>query len=141
MMSYKKGRTIGSSLVQSDIGGKKDIQLLLQSKKHGTFPCLSCNCCTNCLKGPHVYHPRKGTPININGYYTCLTMFAVYVIKCPCGFLYVGQTTRQVRDRIREHKSAIKTKNVDQAVAGHFVVMGHGIHQLKFQVVDHIPPL
>ncbi|OCT90306.1 hypothetical protein XELAEV_18018918mg [Xenopus laevis] len=68
-------------------------------------------------------------------------MFAIYVIKCPCGFLYVGQTTRQVRDRIREHKSAIKTKKVDQAVAGHFVELGHGIHQLKFQVVDHVPPL
>ncbi|OCT65604.1 hypothetical protein XELAEV_18041844mg [Xenopus laevis] len=65
----------------------------------------------------------------------------VVYMQCDAqGSLYVGQTTRQVRDRIREHKSAIKTKKVDQAVVGHFVEIGHGIQQLKFQVVDPMFP-
>ncbi|OCT62596.1 hypothetical protein XELAEV_18043680mg [Xenopus laevis] len=74
-----------------------------------------------------------GTPIIIRGYYTCATTFAIYRIKCPCGLMYVRQTSRTVRERIREHKSAIRTKKVEQTVASHFVEKGHGVQQLKYQ--------
>ncbi|OCT73971.1 hypothetical protein XELAEV_18032932mg [Xenopus laevis] len=102
---------------------------------------LSCNCCSNCQKGDIVYHPRKGDPIKIREYYTCTSTFVVYIVKCPCGYLYVGQTTRMIRDRIREHKSAIRLKKTDQAVASHFVEKDHGVQQLRFQVIDNVPKL
>ncbi|OCT84781.1 hypothetical protein XELAEV_18022938mg [Xenopus laevis] len=44
-----------------------------------------------------------------------------------------------IRDRIREHKYAIRLKKVDQAVAYHFTEKGHGVQQLKFQVIDNVP--
>ncbi|OCT94842.1 hypothetical protein XELAEV_18012523mg [Xenopus laevis] len=78
-----KNRTLGSMLVRSDLGGKQMRQGVLRPKNNGTFPCLSCNCCSNCQKGDTVYHP-------------------LYIVKCPCGYLYVGQTTRMIRERIRE---------------------------------------
>ncbi|OCT56160.1 hypothetical protein XELAEV_18001258mg [Xenopus laevis] len=46
-----------------------------------------------------------------------------------------------IRDRIGEHKSAIRLKKIDQSVASHFVEKGHGVQQLKFQVVDNVPKL
>ncbi|OCT59100.1 hypothetical protein XELAEV_18001588mg [Xenopus laevis] len=128
-------------LVRSDLGGKQIRQSVLRPKNNGTFPCLSCNCCSNCQKGDTVYHPRKGNPIKIRGYYTCTSTFVVYIVKCPCGYLYVGQTTRMIRERIREHTSAIRLKKTDQAVASHFVEKGHGVQQLKFQVLDNVPKL
>ncbi|OCT84465.1 hypothetical protein XELAEV_18022618mg [Xenopus laevis] len=53
--------------------------------------------------------------------------------------LYVGQTTGMIRDRIQEHKSAIRLKKTDQAVACHFVGKGHGVQQLRFQVIYNVP--
>ncbi|OCT98799.1 hypothetical protein XELAEV_18011034mg [Xenopus laevis] len=89
--------------------------------------------------GEVIYHSHKGTPLKINGHFTCSSTFTVYVIKCPCGLQYVGQTSRMIKDRIREHKSAIKTKKIEQAVACHFIEKEHGVQQLKFQVVDGVP--
>ncbi|OCT97434.1 hypothetical protein XELAEV_18009658mg [Xenopus laevis] len=88
-----------------------------------------------------IYHSHKGIPLKINGHFTCPSTFVVYVIKCPCGLQYVGQTSRMIKVRIREHKSAIKTKKIEQAVACHFIEKGHGVQQLKFQVVDGVPIL
>ncbi|OCT56506.1 hypothetical protein XELAEV_18000013mg [Xenopus laevis] len=93
----------------------------------------------NC--GEVIYHSHKGTPIKIKGHFTCSSTFVVYVIKCPSGLQYVGQTSRMVKDRIRKHKSAIKTKKIEQAVACHFNEKGHGVLQLKYQVVDGVPIL
>ncbi|OCT73164.1 hypothetical protein XELAEV_18036143mg [Xenopus laevis] len=69
---------------------------------------------------------KKGTPIRI--------------IKCPCGLAYVGQTSRTIRERIREHKSAIKAGKKEQAIAGHFIEAGHNVNQLRFQVIEVVSP-
>ncbi|XP_041424932.1 uncharacterized protein LOC121395445 [Xenopus laevis] len=111
VMSYKKARTIGSMLVKADMGsGKENRQTVLRPVKRGTFACCSCNCCNNIQKGEVIHHSRSGMPIPISGHHSCTTTFVVYAIKCPCGLVYVGQTSRMARDRIREHKSAIKCK-------------------------------
>ncbi|OCT73172.1 hypothetical protein XELAEV_18036151mg [Xenopus laevis] len=106
----------------------------------GSYPCLNCNCCSNVQVGECIFHPRKGNPIKIRGLYTCGSTYAVYVIKCPCGLAYAGQTKRTVLERIREHKSAINTGKKDQAVAGHFIEHAHRVNQLKFQIVETIEP-
>ncbi|OCU02178.1 hypothetical protein XELAEV_18007939mg [Xenopus laevis] len=118
---YKKGRSLGSMLVHSDIGRNSKQKNMEIRGKVGSYPCLNCNCCSNVQVGENVFHPRKGNPIKIRGRYSCGSTYAVYVIKCPCGLAYVGQTKRTVRERIHEHKSAIKTGKKDQTVAGHFI--------------------
>ncbi|OCT83214.1 hypothetical protein XELAEV_18025752mg [Xenopus laevis] len=47
-----------------------------------------------------------------------------------------GANQRTVRERIREHKSAINTGKKEQAVAGHFIECAHRVNQLKFQIVE-----
>ncbi|OCT56164.1 hypothetical protein XELAEV_18001118mg [Xenopus laevis] len=104
----------------SDLGGSKESQQVLRPTKNGTFPCLICNCCSNCQRGEVIYHSHKGTPIKIKGHFTCSSTFVVYVIKCPC---------------------RLATKKIEQAVACHFIEKGHGVQQLKYQVVDGVPIL
>ncbi|OCT82299.1 hypothetical protein XELAEV_18024820mg [Xenopus laevis] len=141
-MSYRKARTIGSMLVKADMGsGKENRQTVLPLIKKGTFACCSCNCCSNIQKGEDIHHPRSGIPVPISGHHSCTTTFVVYAIKCPCGLVYVGQTSRMARDRIREHKSAIKCKRMDQPVAKYFTELGHTVSQLKFQILDAVPKL
>ncbi|OCT55324.1 hypothetical protein XELAEV_18002975mg [Xenopus laevis] len=74
----------------------------------------------------------------IKGRYFCYSTYPIYVIKCPCGLAYVGQTKRTVHERMREHKLAIKTGKKEQAVAGHFLGHAHNVNQLKYQIIETI---
>ncbi|OCT56083.1 hypothetical protein XELAEV_18002629mg [Xenopus laevis] len=109
-----------------------------RNSKVGTFPCYNCNCCSKVQQGEVVFHPRKGYPIRIKDRYSCSSTCAIYIFKCICGLAYVGQTKRTVRERMREHKSAINTGKRDQAVAGHFIEHSHRVNQLRFQVLETV---
>ncbi|OCT67848.1 hypothetical protein XELAEV_18039149mg [Xenopus laevis] len=139
VMSYSKAETIGTKLVKADLGpSTKYVQTHLKTPKNGTFPCCGCSHCSNVLKGEWIYHPLQGTRIPIRVFFTCMSTFVVYSIKCPCGKIYVGKTIRCLRDRLTEHKSAIRNK-LNQPIAKHFNESGHTISQLRFQVLDTVP--
>lgn len=44
--------------------------------------------------------------IPIKGFFTCNTV--VYLLKGPCGMIYIGQTSRSIKMRFTEHKLNIK---------------------------------
>ncbi|CAJ0935464.1 unnamed protein product [Ranitomeya imitator] len=104
------------------------------------FPCLHCAQCHNVLKGNTFQHPRSGKTFRINQFFTCESSYVVYLIKCPCGLLYVGETTQPVRDRISKHKSTIRCKNLLLPIPHHFHSLGHSVSQLRYQVIDSAPP-
>ncbi|CAJ0944430.1 unnamed protein product [Ranitomeya imitator] len=114
-------------LVRADIGSSRmtQRQSLLATQKCGTFPCLHC--------------PQSGKLFHIKGFYTCDSTFAVYLIKCPCGLGYVGETTQHIRDRISQHKSTIRCQRTLLPVPAHFISAGHTVAQLRFQVLECIP--
>ncbi|CAJ0937340.1 unnamed protein product [Ranitomeya imitator] len=93
---YKRARNLKDRLVKADIGPSTLIpkQAFLHTQRRGTFPCLNCLQCSNVQKGPSVFHPQTGRAIPIKGFYTCESTFVVYLIKCPCGLAYVGETTQ-----------------------------------------------
>ncbi|CAJ0931613.1 unnamed protein product, partial [Ranitomeya imitator] len=138
---YKRPRNIRDTLVKADIGSgpRTSTQRFLSQPRTGTYPCLHCNQCGNVLKGDHFYHPHSGKQYKIKDYSTCDTSFVVYSIKCPCGLLYIGETSQSIRDRISKHKSTIRCKNTLLPLPHHFIEAGHSIPQLKFQVIEHVP--
>ncbi|OCT55183.1 hypothetical protein XELAEV_18004037mg [Xenopus laevis] len=69
----------------------------------GTFPRLTCANCNNISKGAYFTHPHAGRKININTFYTYDSTYVIYLIKCPCGLAYVGETTQKVKNRIKQH--------------------------------------
>ncbi|CAJ0941267.1 unnamed protein product [Ranitomeya imitator] len=73
-------------------------QSFLQKPKTGTYPCLHCIQCSNILKGDTFYHPHSGKKYKIKDYSTCDTTFVIYLINCPCGLLYIGETTQPIKD-------------------------------------------
>ncbi|OCT97836.1 hypothetical protein XELAEV_18010068mg [Xenopus laevis] len=121
-------------------------QRFIGRPKKGTFACLNCVCCTSIIKGDNINHPCDGTPIRLRHYATCDTCNVVYLLKCPCGMAYVGQTGRQVKSRIKEHRGYIrnfkKDTYSDTAVSRHFSAMSHNVNQLKWLVLEvvHNPP-
>ncbi|CAJ0916119.1 unnamed protein product [Ranitomeya imitator] len=110
LMCLRRPQIIKDKVVRADIGhnNKTSTRTLTGLHRTGTFPCLNCMSCSNIIKGNEVVHPRTGKSYPIKDFFTCETNFVVYIIKCPCGLLYVGETTQAIRDRISGHKSTIR---------------------------------
>ncbi|OCT97484.1 hypothetical protein XELAEV_18009711mg, partial [Xenopus laevis] len=96
-----------------------------RAAKKGTFPCLRCLCCSTVIKGDSISHPMRGV---------------IYLLKCPCGQVYVGQTVRPVKDRIKEHKSDIRNDKINTptntSVSRHFSFNNHNQLQFKWLVLE-----
>ncbi|KAL3309733.1 hypothetical protein Ciccas_011718, partial [Cichlidogyrus casuarinus] len=58
-----------------------------------------------------------------------LTSGEVYEFRCTCGANYVGQTTRRLEDRVREHTAGRKS-----AVGEHLVQCGADANVSNFSV-------
>ncbi|CAJ0964212.1 unnamed protein product [Ranitomeya imitator] len=137
---FKRARNLKDRLVKADIGPSTLLpkQVFLHTQKRGTFPCLNCLQCSNVQKGPSVFHPQTGKAIPIKGFYTCESTFVVYIIKCPCGLAYIGETTQAVRDRVAQHKSTIRCNKAHLPLPFHFSEKNHNIAQLRFQVLEQV---
>ncbi|OCT61398.1 hypothetical protein XELAEV_18047421mg [Xenopus laevis] len=85
--------------------------------------------------------PLKGYKIPIRGYYTCNSESVVHSLKCPCGMIYVRQTSRLVRNR--EHKYSISTydphkKKIHSPVGKHFYLNKHSLATLRWMLLEEI---
>ncbi|XP_056408807.1 uncharacterized protein LOC130317324 [Hyla sarda] len=140
MPCFRRPRNLRDRLVRADIGSANthSTQTLLKPRKNGTFPCLHCIQCNSIIKGDRTHHPRSGESIPLKGFFTCDTNFVIYLLKCPCGLAYVGETTQKIRDRISQHKSTIRRKNLLLPVPHHFDTHNHTPSQLRFQVLEQI---
>ncbi|OCT92490.1 hypothetical protein XELAEV_18015546mg [Xenopus laevis] len=114
---------------------QKGTQRFLGKPKVGTYACLSCNCCSSIIKGDAMRHPTQGTPVKLKHYATCDTSSVVYLLKCPSGLVYIGQTKRPIKTRIKEHMGNIrnfkKGTATDTTVSRHFNSAYHNQSQLR----------
>ncbi|CAJ0956533.1 unnamed protein product [Ranitomeya imitator] len=140
LMCKRRPQNIRDSLVRADIGSFSRVlkQTFLGTEHRGTFPCLRCACCSNIIKGDKITHPHSGKCYNIKGFYTCDTNYVVYLLKCPCGLLYVGETTQHLHDRIASHKSTIRCKKTWLPVPHHFISANHSVSQLRVQIIEQV---
>ncbi|CAJ0954909.1 unnamed protein product [Ranitomeya imitator] len=137
---FKRAPNLRDNLVKADIDTNITTrQRFLGTPREGTFPCLRCVQCNNVQKGGSIRHPRSGKEFKIRGYFTCDSTYVIYVIKCPCGLLYVGETSQSIRDRVSKHKSTIRCQNLLLPLPYHFHALKHNISQLRFQVLEHVP--
>ncbi|OCT61534.1 hypothetical protein XELAEV_18047563mg [Xenopus laevis] len=128
------GRTLGSQLVHSVTTETPVLtQTYIGKRSQGMF--LACHAPNRVT----FEHPTTGSKYPLKGYYSCLSKFAVYVLLCPCGLLYVGETTLQIKTWIYRHRSTIRKDNVKLPVSRHFVEMGHFDMDLKYMVLECVP--
>lgn len=69
----------------------------MNQQHKGTVPCLNCGNCNSVIKGNTIKHPSKGTPMKLRVTATCNSQNLIYMLKCPCGKVYVGKTERKIR--------------------------------------------
>ncbi|CAJ0965360.1 unnamed protein product [Ranitomeya imitator] len=127
---FRRPPNLRDGLVRADIGSADQRrQQFLSRPRNGTFLASIVHNAT-----------ISGKTFRINRFFTCESSYVVYLIKCPCGLLYVGETTQSVRDRISKHKYTIRCQNLLLPIPHHFHSAGHSISQLRYQVIDSVPP-
>ncbi|OCT63510.1 hypothetical protein XELAEV_18044609mg [Xenopus laevis] len=92
-------------------------------------------------QGKFFEHRGTGERYYMRGYYTCISQYVIYAIVCPCGKIYVGETIQKVKSRISQHRSTINVGNAALPLSKHFKDKGHTAEQLKFTILEVIPPL
>ena len=59
--------------------------------------------------------------------------------KVPVNQLaYIGETKRQLKYRISDHKTYIKSENMEQTTREHFNLPGHNISNMKVTIVERV---
>ncbi|OCT99805.1 hypothetical protein XELAEV_18005586mg [Xenopus laevis] len=90
---------------------------------------------------PTLVRLETGCNYRLKGHFTCLSKFVVYGLVCPCGLIYVGQTTLQIKTRISQHRSTIRRSNTKLPVSKHYVEKGHSDSELELMVLEEVFPL
>ena len=111
-----------------------------KTDQHGSFKCNSIRCKTcshiNVTKTFKSNYTRR--QFNITHTFSCKSKDIIYLITCNvCNKQYVGETQRQLSERLTDHRSNILTgKNTP--IANHFNLPGHSIDNLTVNPIDTI---
>lgn len=135
---FKRGRNIKDMVVSSTYM-ETPKKTWLAKGIHGNYRCGKCAHCSHTFDTKTFGHPHSGKKYPIKEFINCLSTHVVYMLKCPCGLMYIGQTKRNLKLRIAEHKGAIRNGNMDYAIARHYKEKNHGsAASLKFIGIERI---
>ena len=99
---------------------------------------LRCQLCRYSSDTESFSSPVTGRSYRILGNFSCKTNNCIYLISCDvCHKQYIGETT-DLRKRINNHRSSIRTKK-DLPVATHFNGNNHRWEDMSIMVIDHDP--
>lgn len=108
---------------------------------HRNYKCARCTHCSHTHNTKVFSHPQTGEKYKIKEFINCMSTHVVYMLKCPCGMIYIGQTKRNLKLRIAKHKAAIRNGNMDYTIARHYRDRNHGSGaSFKFIGIERILP-
>ena len=138
--TFRRAPTLQDTLVSSHLPPSKPTTWLSKPLPTGTFRCGACNHCSNVHKTSTFPDVFTGRTYQCRHFANCNSTFVVYRLECECGAFYIGRTKRRMRDRLAEHKYAIRTQNPNYPMAEHYRVAGHtNIDRLKIMAIEVIP--
>ena len=133
LVSYRRPRNIKDMVVRTRL----DNPLPVASFK----TCLDNRCllCKHSNDTNDFSSTSTGRSYKILQSTSCNTNNCVYLITCKvCQKQYVGETG-DIRRRINNHRSTIKTKKLKEPVGEHFNLEGHKWEDMAVVVIDHNP--
>ncbi|CAJ0964199.1 unnamed protein product [Ranitomeya imitator] len=76
-----------------------------------------CKACANCVKTKKFSNFDGSKTYEIRSFLSCSSKGVIYHLTCPCGKIYIGLTTRELKIRIREHYLDIEKSKAVQDCA------------------------
>ena len=130
LVAFRRGQNLQDILVH------KKLNKVLRTEDSGCHD--GCRTCLILMKGPIVDTEGKGA---YNGHHTqtCRMQNLVYCLVCTkCDKpVYVGETGRQLKERIGEHLADIRLQR-DKAVGLHFNSKGHTIDDVRVIIMEKL---
>lgn len=93
------------------------------------------------VKGEEFKHPGNGTSYRLKHYLTCMSEWIIYILWSPCNLIYVGETTCDLKTRLNNHRYSIRKKRMDLPVSKHCSEKGHSEWDIRYMILDFVPPL
>lgn len=138
----KRGKNMKDLLVHTDCIQHQSTgsiqQTLLSPLLNGKYRCGNCGQCNNTYKTNFFPHTHTNKMFRVNSVITCASTQVVYTLRCPCGLMYVGKTTRKLKQHIGEHKNGIHWNDRDYPAAVHFNFEKRDTSTLGFCGVEKI---
>jgi hypothetical protein len=103
-------------------------------------------CGKSCTACPYIKE-GKTVKINQNKYWSinkhvnCESYNIVYLIECDknnCQEKYIGESGRNLKKRLEDHRGYIVNKKVNQATGAHFNLPGHSVSDLKVTILEQV---
>lgn len=137
---YKKAPSLRDRLVHNIVEPPPPKPKMFWNLK-GFFGCGRCYSCvrvpSNNKRVKEFSNPHRGKLHTIEDFISCDTIGVVYAIKCPCNLIYVGRTTRALKDRMEEHVRNIRKGHDKHHLSIHFKrVHNQSTQDMKFWGIE-----
>lgn len=131
---FCKNQTLKDLVAPSVVDPPPRVSMLGNLK--GFFPCRKCSACASSktIRTSTFSSYVTSRTYSITEFITCGTIGVFYLRRCPCGFQYIGRTTRALEIRIGEHLSNIRRGFIGHSVLWHF----HQFHNLDPSLLEVI---
>lgn len=131
--AYKNHKNLRSILVRSELENSSDSGAF---RGCGKSNCLTCK--IHSSDANHFINQHNKAKFLIKQNIYCNSKNLVYLITCKnCNKQYVGETGRTLRDRLNDHRSAIKNK-AKTPIAIHFNSSNHSLFDLSILPIELI---
>ena len=134
IIAYKRNRNIKETLIRAKI-----TKQMARPKRilKGMKRCGKCKSCPFIKEGRSIKADKFTW--SINKPFNCNSSNVVYLLECNkqnCNLRYIGETQRQLKERINEHRGYARNGITSNATGEHFNMPGHSESNMQFTVIE-----
>ena len=140
LTAFKRQRNLKDILIKAKVPqtDKRNQERIIKGMKMCNK--VYCNACPFIKERKNLKYD-KNKLWNINKQVNCNSMNIVYIIECEkdnCNQKYIGETKRNLRSRLAEHRGYVTNKQTDKATGEHFNLPGHTVANMKISVIEQV---
>ena len=139
LTAFKKQSTLKNILVKTKVPNQPKRNSVREIK--GSTKCTkSCTACPF-MKTTKEVKLNKNENWFINKRLNCETYNCIYLIECQkenCKAKYIGQTKRQFKYRLANHRGYVKNQVLSTPIGQHFNLPGHCLADLKSIILEQV---
>ncbi|XP_053574929.1 uncharacterized protein LOC128664189 [Bombina bombina] len=139
--AFRRGVNLSNILAPTQLRVRDEVGSSWMTFK-GTYKCnfSQCTACEFLQQGEGFRSCVTGENFRHFSCLNCRTRFAIYLLTCiECNIQYTGLTTRETRERIREHISNIKNGKLTTPLVQHFKICHQtSIKSFRWTIIEQV---